>query len=369
MLSEVESSERRSYVVEAPHTRRHHHKPNQEFPPPSTSVEEFSPRHLQSDLHMRPDRIAELLHPFLPDPCHSEPGQRPGEEPDVLFPARRSSPGAEVLANDQRPEANDALYQSISTHIDILQHWNTRINLTAIRNEEEIVTRHFGESLFAATHLFPKVYPVNPVPSVVKGIGVEVPEAQSPKPEARLANHRFPFYPVSSSVSSVSSVVRSFDSAFELANDQRPTTNDRVADIGSGAGFPGIPIKLWAPNVSVTLIESNHKKSTFLKEVTRALTLTDINIQNARAETLPPATFDVVTLRAVERLSEILPVASRLVAPNGRLALLISSSQLEKTRQTLPSLSWAPPIPIPQSQFRLLLVGTHEPRKSTSGTP
>jgi len=60
----------------------------------------------------------------------------------------------------------------------------------------------------------------------VKGVGVEVPEAQSPKPEARLANHRFPFYPVSSSVSSVSSVVRGFDSAFELANDQRPTTND-----------------------------------------------------------------------------------------------------------------------------------------------
>jgi 16S rRNA (guanine527-N7)-methyltransferase len=274
---------------------------------------------------MRPDRIAELLEPFLSakNECHSEPGQRPGEEPAVLSPTSLSCAWTEALANDQGPRTNGQLYQDISTYIDILQHWNARINLTAIRNEEEIVTRHFGESLFAATHLFPRVYPVDPVPCVVKDVGaeVDVPGAQSPKPEARLA------------------------------------------DLGSGAGFPGIPIKLWAPNISVTLIESNHKKATFLKEVVRALTLTDINIQNARAETLPPATFDVVTLRAVERPSEILPVAAALLARNGRLALLISSSQLEKTTQTLPNLSWAPPIPIPQSQSRVLLIGTQEPRK------
>ena len=83
--------------------------------------------------------IAQLLKPFLRMPgtassCHSEPGQRPGEEPAVLSPAQ---------------------LQSISTYIDILLRWNARINLTAIRNPEEIVTRHFGESLFAARHLFP----------------------------------------------------------------------------------------------------------------------------------------------------------------------------------------------------------------------
>ena len=238
---------------------------------------------------MHPARVAELLHPFLRE------------------------------ANDQRPAANDALYQYISTYIDILQHWNTRINLTAIRNEEEIVTRHFGESLFAASRLFPRI----------------------------------------SSAYSASSVVKAFD--FDSANDQRPTTNDRLADLGSGAGFPGIPIKLWAPNISLTLIESNHKKATFLKEVARALTLTDINIQNARAETLPPATFDVVTLRAVERLPEILPIAAKLLAPTGRLALLIANSQLKSTHSSLPNLIWEPPISIPQSQSRLLLVGRQEP--------
>jgi 16S rRNA (guanine527-N7)-methyltransferase len=217
---------------------------------------------------------------------------------------------------DQRPTANDALYQHISTYIDLLLRWNARINLTAIRDPEEIVTRHFGESLFAARHLFPKIYPVS---AVVKG--------------------------------------------FDFANDQRPTTNDRVADLGSGAGFPGIPIKLWAPNIALTLIESNQKKATFLRELTRALTLTDIDIQNVRAETLPPASFDVVTLRAVERLAAILPVAAALLAHGGRLALLVASSQLEATRSTLPPFAWDPPIPIPESKSRQLLVGTCEPNK------
>jgi 16S rRNA (guanine527-N7)-methyltransferase len=195
-------------------------------------------------------------------------------------------------------------------YIDILQHWNARINLTAIRNEEEIVTRHFGESLFAATHLFP--------PPVVKED--DRPEAGSPKPEAR------------------------------------------VADVGSGAGFPGIPIKLWAPNIALTLIESNQKKATFLREVARSLTLTYINIQNIRAETLPLSGFDVVTLRAVERFEAILPTAAGLVTPAGRLALLIASSQQAAARSAIPDVTWDPPIPIPQSQSRQLLIGHREPQ-------
>jgi 16S rRNA (guanine527-N7)-methyltransferase len=240
---------------------------------------------------MHPERITELLQPFvspIPIRCHSESGQRPGEEPAVL-------------TTDQ--------LNSISTYIDLLLHWNARINLTAIRTPEEMVTRHFGESLFAARHLFPM--------------------SSSPYP--------------------ASSAVKDFE----------------VADLGSGAGFPGIPIKLWAPNISLTLIESNQKKATFLREVARALTLTDINIQNVRAQTLPPGSFDVVTLRAVERLPEVLPVAAHLLAPQGRLALLISSSQLDPTRSTLPHLAWEAPIHIPQSKTRLLLVGMSEPRKST----
>jgi 16S rRNA (guanine527-N7)-methyltransferase len=254
---------------------------------------------------MHPARIAELLQPFLSptaNPCHSERGRRPGEEPAVLSTAQ---------------------LQSISTYIDILIHWNARINLTAIRTPEEIVTRHFGESLFAARHLFPK--------------------------EEDREGHDF---------SRADRMLQKETGA----SAPEGLTGTRVADLGSGAGFPGVPIKIWAPIVTLTLIESNQKKATFLRELTRALTLTNINIQNARAETLPPSTFDVVTLRAVERLPKVLPVAVTLLAPNGLLALLISSSQLESTRSTLPNLTWDLPIPIPNSQSRILLVGQSEPR-------
>ena len=255
---------------------------------------------------MHPARIAELLQPFLsvtPNPCHSEQGQRPDEEPTVLSPTQ---------------------LQHISTYIDILFRWNARINLTAIRDPEEIVTRHFGESLFAARHLFP------------------TPASQG-KTEK---NSSAPSAPALSKAEGCSAVKG-------LA---------RVADLGSGAGFPGVPIKLWAPNIALTLIESNHKKAAFLREVARTLTLTDINIQNARAEAISQ-TFDVVTLRAVEHFADMLPVAARLLAPTARLALLIGSSQLSEARSSLPDLSWRYPLPIPESKSRLLLIGTKEPRK------
>jgi 16S rRNA (guanine527-N7)-methyltransferase len=136
-----------------------------------------------------------------------------------------------------------------------------------------------------------------------------------------------------------------------------------VADVGSGPGFPGIPIKLWAPEVSLTLIESNHKKATFLRELTRTLRLTDVNIQKTRAEALTGISFDVVTLRAVERFESILPTAARLVKPGGRLALLIGESQLTQAQSSLPSLDWSVPMPIPHSGSRILVVATDPKRR------
>src|SRR5258708_30247793 len=118
-------------------------------------------------------RIAELLEPFLRAPipaeagpsgflegCHYEQGQKPGE----AYPERSRRESAVRSANDQRPflacpepseGTNGALSHIISTYIDLLLRWNARINLTAIRDPEQIVTRHFGESLFAARILFP----------------------------------------------------------------------------------------------------------------------------------------------------------------------------------------------------------------------
>jgi 16S rRNA (guanine527-N7)-methyltransferase len=210
-------------------------------------------------------RIAKLLEPFL---------------------------GEDSLAQSQ--------LQNISTYIDILQRWNARVNLTAIRDPDEIVTRHFGESLFAARHLFPK-HSAHAASAALKAV--------------------------------------------------------QVADVGSGAGFPGIPIKLWAPETSLTLIESNHKKATFLREVTRALTLTNINIQNSRVESLSGKKFNVVTLRAVEHFESTLPIAASLLNRNGRLAILIGSSQLPTAQTIVSSIHWRKPVAIPGSNARILLVG------------
>lgn len=261
---------------------------------------------------MQPARIVELLAPFL-DLCHSD--QRNEEESAPL---------------------SSAQLRNISTYIDILLLWNAQINLTSIRDEDEIVTRHFGESFFAARHLFP---------------------------EKNREGHDF----------SRADRERAGRGAFAPESIGRPKT---LADLGSGAGFPGIPIKLWAPEISLTLIESNHRKVAFLREVARALTLTDINILSARAESLAPEKqrkedkhkkeapekedekkFDVITLRAVEHFASILPVAARLLTPSGRLALLIGSAQIPRAHATLPGFAWSDRLPIPSSQSRVLLVG------------
>jgi 16S rRNA (guanine527-N7)-methyltransferase len=189
----------------------------------------------------------------------------------------------------------ETLLAQLSIYLDLLLRWNTRTNLTAVRVPEQIVTRHFGESLFAARQIFP-------------------------------------------------------------AGNSGLTFAASLADVGSGAGFPGLPMKLWAPELQVALIESHEKKATFLREVVRALRLTGVEVRSGRAE-LVTATFDVATLRAVESFDEVVAVAARLVRPGGRLGLLIGEDQVAKARQLLPALEWEKPVPTPNSQRRVVLVG------------
>jgi 16S rRNA (guanine527-N7)-methyltransferase len=147
-----------------------------------------------------------------------------------------------------------------------------------------------------------------------------------------------------------------------LTGNWQPATGSRALDIGSGAGFPALPLKIWNPGINLTLIESNHKKSAFLKEVSRALTFTNINIITERTETIlaskdkdhPQA--EVVTLRAVEHLETILPQALHFLAAPATLALLVGESQLP-TLTPNTSLEWQTPITIPNSNARVLLLG------------
>lgn len=220
------------------------------------------------------DRIHELLQPFL----DGGPSGRP----------------ATLL---------EAQLKYISIYVDLLLKWNARMNLTAIRDPEEIVTRHFGESLFAARLLFPA--PDDPA----------------------IAKHQF-------------------------------------VDVGSGPGFPGLPIKIWAPSVHATLIESNQKKATFLREVCRSITLTNIDIFSNRAEEFPAGKAQTVTLRAVERFETVLPTAVRLLAPGSRLVLLIGEAQVKTANQLASQIYWNVPVAIPQSEKRVVLIGHRSSQES-----
>jgi 16S rRNA (guanine527-N7)-methyltransferase len=178
----------------------------------------------------------------------------------------------------------------ISTYLNLLTRWNRKINLTAIRDREGILTRHFGESLFAARHFLPD-----------------------------------------------------------------PLASASVTDVGSGAGFPGMPLKIWAPQIRLTLIESNGKKATFLNEAIRTLNLSHVKVLASRVEAVR-AQSDLVTLRAVERFDNILPFLPRLLTPSGQIGLLIGESQIQTAKTVLSDTVWSPPLPIPLARSRMVLI-------------
>ncbi|HUQ50310.1 MAG TPA: 16S rRNA (guanine(527)-N(7))-methyltransferase RsmG [Terriglobales bacterium] len=185
---------------------------------------------------------------------------------------------------------SEAQVKQVAAYLELLVRWNAKTNLTAVRQPEEMVTRHFGESFFASAHLL---------------------------------------------------------------RQQIPRT---AIDLGSGAGFPGLPFVIFAPEVTVTLIESQNKKATFLKEVVRSLGLRNVSVVDKRSESFA-ARADLVMMRAVERFADSVSEAQRLVSPGGRLALLIGAGQVNEAFHVVDKGIFEEPVPIPQSQTRVLLVG------------
>ncbi|MBU6415881.1 MAG: 16S rRNA (guanine(527)-N(7))-methyltransferase RsmG [Xanthomonadaceae bacterium] len=90
-----------------------------------------------------------------------------------------------------------------------------------------------------------------------------------------------------------------------------------LADLGSGAGLPGIPLAIARPDVAVTLVESNGKKARFLREAVRSLPLSNVTVDQARVQDAI-GTFDTITARAFASLPNMLAWAGHLLAPNGR---------------------------------------------------
>jgi len=92
----------------------------------------------------------------------------------------------------------------------------------------------------------------------------------------------------------------------------------RLLDVGTGAGLPGIPLALAMPSLQIVLLDSNGKKIRFLREVKRALQLTNVEIVQTRAETYHPSSkFDTVTSRAFSTLESFLHVTRQLLAETG----------------------------------------------------
>jgi len=147
----------------------------------------------------------------------------------------------------------------------------------------------------------------------------------------------------------------SFFSAARLLAGEVPQV---AFDLGSGAGFPGVPLAIYAPDVRVTLIESQNKKATFLKEAVRTLGLKNVAVHAGRAEDLAgKSRANLVTMRAVEKFADSATLAANLLQPEGRLALLIGAAQAEDARHLRPGLQWADPVAIPGGTTRILLVG------------
>ena len=154
--------------------------------------------------------------------------------------------GARAMALD----LDEAQLAKLVAHLDLLDDWNTRMNLTAIRDRPSQLTKHLLDSLTVLPYL----------------------------------------------------------------------QGERVADIGSGAGFPGIPLAIVAPRRHFTLVESTGKKCRFLEHVRDTLELGNVEVVQARAERYQPEVrFDTVIARAVGPIADLVKVAGPLVVGGGRL--------------------------------------------------
>jgi len=154
--------------------------------------------------------------------------------------------GARALAL----ELDEAQLAKLVAHLDLLDDWNTRMNLTAIRDRPSQLTKHLLDSLTVLPYL----------------------------------------------------------------------QGGRIADVGSGAGFPGIPLAIVAPGRHFSLIESTGKKCRFLEHVRDALGLANVEVVQSRAESYKPEVrFDTVLARAVGPVADLVKVAGPLVVGGGRL--------------------------------------------------
>lgn len=178
----------------------------------------------------------------------------------------------------------------VREYVLLLLKWNQSISLTTITNPDEIISRHFGESMFAS-----KLMPVE---------------------------------------------------------------NCRLADVGTGPGFPGLPLKILSPTLDLVLIESNKKKYAFLAEVVRTLGLKGIEVLPERFEQIRPETLkaNAITARALGDFKQLLHWSAQALLPGGHVMLWLGAEDATRVA-TNPAWIWEPATRIPDSQRRFILIG------------
>lgn len=143
-------------------------------------------------------------------------------------------------------------------------------------------------------------------------------------------------------------VERHFGESLFLAT-RLPKTARNLVDIGSGAGFPGLPVAVARPELKVTLVESTRKKAVFLREASRGLS--NVSVIEDRFE-CTAGRFEWATARAVAALQILRAVRRRAEW----LALLTSVDQVSGLLQS-EGISWRSPEPLPWGEKRVLVVG------------
>lgn len=159
-------------------------------------------------------------------------------------------------------------------YVALLKKWNRTYNLTAIRDEAEMVVQHLLDSL-----------------SVLPAVQ-----------ESALAGRRW-------------------------------------ADVGSGAGLPGIPLAVARPDLEMTLIEAVDKKSAFQRQAKIELGLSNLTVLNRRVEEVEGGSFDAVVSRAFAEIADFIRLAGHLAAPGGRLYAMKGRNPGEELGQLPPG--WA----------------------------
>jgi 16S rRNA (guanine527-N7)-methyltransferase len=191
---------------------------------------------------------------------------------------------------------DDRQLDLVARYADLLVRWNRAVNLTAIRQSDEMMARHFGESLFVAGF------------AEVKG---------------------------------------------------------PLLDVGSGAGFPGLAIKIVLPEVPMVLLEPVAKKRAFLKEVSRECGFRQVEVVGARVEDYcagHSGEFESVTLRAVGDFEGVLPAVWRCLSDEGRLYAWLTHSEANALHDRLPEFrdlfAWTDSVGVPLSRDREIWVGS-----------